>query len=48
MDDQTVVEDGNLITSRGPGTSFDFGLKISQVLVGADKAADVAKGMLLK
>ncbi|XP_065371310.1 protein dj-1beta [Calliphora vicina] len=48
VDDQTVVQDGNLITSRGPGTAFEFGLKIAEVLAGSDKAAEVAKGMLLK
>ncbi|XP_037813981.1 protein dj-1beta-like [Lucilia sericata] len=48
IDDQTVVQDGNLITSRGPGTAFEFGLKIAEVLAGSDKAAEVAKGMLLK
>ncbi|XP_073819321.1 dj-1beta [Musca autumnalis] len=47
IDDQKVVQDGNLITSRGPGTAFDFGLKIAEVLAGSEKAAEVAKGMLL-
>lgn len=45
--DRKVVQDGNLITSRGPGTAFDFGLKLAEVLTGADKAKDVARGMLL-
>lgn len=48
VDDQTVVQDGNLITSRGPGTAYQFGLKIADVLVGADKAKTVAKGMLVE
>lgn len=47
VDDQTVVQDGKLITSRGPGTAYHFGLKIAEVLVGADKAKQVAKGMLV-
>ncbi|XP_058974011.1 protein dj-1beta isoform X2 [Musca domestica] len=47
IDDQKVIQDGNLITSRGPGTAFDFGLKIAEVLAGPEKAAEVAKGMLL-
>ncbi|XP_017474816.1 PREDICTED: protein deglycase DJ-1 [Rhagoletis zephyria] len=47
VDDEKVVQDGNLITSRGPGTAFDFGLKLAEVLAGADKAKEVAKGMLL-
>lgn len=47
VDDQTVVQDGKLITSRGPGTAYQFGLKIAEVLVGVDKAKQVAKGMLV-
>ena len=47
VDDKTVVQDGNLITSRGPGTAFAFGIKIAEVLAGSDKASEVAKGMLL-
>ncbi|XP_034104314.1 protein dj-1beta [Drosophila albomicans] len=47
VDDKNVVQDGNLITSRGPGTSFEFALKISEQLAGAEKAQEVAKGMLL-
>lgn len=47
VDDQKVVQDGNLITSRGPATAFDFALKIAENLVGADVAAKTAQGMLL-
>ncbi|XP_058127462.1 protein dj-1beta-like [Anopheles ziemanni] len=43
-----VVRDGNLLTSMGPGTSFDFGLTIGSILVGLDKAKSVATGMLYK
>ncbi|EDV56107.1 protein DJ-1alpha [Drosophila erecta] len=46
IDDKTVVQDGNLITSRGPGTTFDFALKITEQLVGAEVAKEVAKAML--
>lgn len=48
VDDKLVVQDGQLITSRGPGTAFLFGLKIVEVLVGAEKAKEVAKGMLVE
>ncbi|XP_055854929.1 protein dj-1beta [Episyrphus balteatus] len=48
VDDQKVVQDGNLITSRGPGTAFDFALKLAEVLAGEAKATEVAVGMLLK
>lgn len=47
VDDQIVVQDGKLITSRGPGTAYEFGLKITEALVGADKAKQVAEGMLV-
>ncbi|EDV98159.1 GH22956 [Drosophila grimshawi] len=47
VDDKNVVQDGNLITSRGPGTAFEFALKISEQLAGAEKAKEVAKGLLL-
>ncbi|CAD7093395.1 unnamed protein product [Hermetia illucens] len=47
IDDHKVVHDDKLITSRGPGTAFDFALKIAQELVGGEKVKEVAKGMLL-
>lgn len=43
-----VVEDGNLITSRGPWTAFAFGLRIAGKLVGEAKADMVASQMLYK
>lgn len=43
-----VVVDGQLITSRGPGTAFDFALKIVEELQGREKAVEVAKAMLLE
>ncbi|KAF2348883.1 Protein DJ-1 [Trinorchestia longiramus] len=45
--DEKVVVDGNLITSQGPGTAFDFALKVASELVGEEKAKSVAKAMLL-
>ena len=45
MDRPTVV-DGNLITGRGPGAAFDFGLKLVEVLAGADAAQAVAAGLV--
>lgn len=41
-----VVQDGNLITSQGPATSFDFALTIVKSVVGEEKANEVAKGLL--
>jgi 4-methyl-5(b-hydroxyethyl)-thiazole monophosphate biosynthesis len=37
-----VVVDGKIITSRGAGTSLDFGLTLIEKLVSAEKAREVA------
>ncbi len=42
-----VVEDGPLITSRGPGTAFEFALALVARLRGTDVAAAVRAPMLL-
>jgi 4-methyl-5(b-hydroxyethyl)-thiazole monophosphate biosynthesis len=36
--EEPVVVDGNIITSRGPGTAFDFSLKLVEKLVGPEVA----------
>ncbi|KAK9674175.1 hypothetical protein RND81_12G216200 [Saponaria officinalis] len=41
-----VVVDGNLITSRGPGTSMEFALAIVEKFFGREKAIELAKTML--
>lgn len=41
-----VVIDGNLITSRGPGTSMEFALAIVEKFFGREKAIEIAKTML--
>ncbi|XP_011430131.3 glutathione-independent glyoxalase DJR-1.1-like [Crassostrea angulata] len=43
-----VVTDGKLITSRGPGTTFEFALKIVETLEGKEKADSLVQPMLLK
>jgi len=43
-----VVKSGNIITGRGPGFSFDFGLAIVEELQGKAIADKVAAGLLLK
>lgn len=45
--DQGVVEDGNVITSQGPGTAIAFALKIADRLAGAKIAEEVRAGMLI-
>jgi 4-methyl-5(b-hydroxyethyl)-thiazole monophosphate biosynthesis len=41
-----VVEDGKLITSRGPGTAMDFALTLLERLAGATKRAEVEAGLV--
>ncbi|XP_046360040.2 Parkinson disease protein 7 homolog [Haliotis rufescens] len=43
-----VVQDGKLITSRGPGTCFEFALKIVEAIQGAEKASSLVAPMLVK
>lgn len=42
VEEGRVVEDGNLITSRGAGTALDFALALVSTLAGADAAEKVA------
>jgi 4-methyl-5(b-hydroxyethyl)-thiazole monophosphate biosynthesis len=43
---EKVVQDGNIITSRGPATALAFALKIAENLVGKAKADMLAQQML--
>lgn len=45
--DEPVVQDGQIITGKGPGLAFAFGLKLVALLQGQAKADEVAAGMLL-
>ncbi|KAG8184149.1 hypothetical protein JTE90_010191 [Oedothorax gibbosus] len=45
LEDRVVV-DGNLITSRGPGTAMEFALSVVKYLVGEEKANSLAGPML--
>jgi 4-methyl-5(b-hydroxyethyl)-thiazole monophosphate biosynthesis len=47
-EEKTVVEDGNILTSRGPGTALCFGLAIVKRLAGAEKAQQIKEAMLLQ
>ena len=38
---QRVVTDGRIVTGEGPGSSFDFGLKLVGALLGAAEAEKV-------
>ena len=43
-----VVADGNLITSRSPGTALEFALKLVEILFGKDRMEAVNAGVLAK
>lgn len=45
---ERVVFDKNCVTSRGAGTSIEFGLELVGILLGEDKKNEVAKGMAIE
>jgi len=47
-EEKPVVEDGNVLTSRGPGTALYFGLAIVERLSGKEKAEKIREAMLVK
>jgi 4-methyl-5(b-hydroxyethyl)-thiazole monophosphate biosynthesis len=46
--EKNVVQDGSVLTSRGPGTAFCFGLAIVERLAGKKIADQIKAGMLLQ
>jgi 4-methyl-5(b-hydroxyethyl)-thiazole monophosphate biosynthesis len=42
---QAVIKDGNIITSRGPGTAMDFALELIAILCGAVKRKEIESGL---
>lgn len=44
--DDAVVVDGNVVTSRGPGTAMDFALKLVELLVGKANRDQVEAGLV--
>jgi 4-methyl-5(b-hydroxyethyl)-thiazole monophosphate biosynthesis len=46
-EEKTVVKDGNVLTSRGPGTALCFGLAIVEKLAGKEKAQEIKEAMLV-
>ena len=42
-----VVEDGSLVTSQGPGTSFEFALALIRKLLGEEAAAKVRAPLVM-
>ncbi len=47
-EENTVVEDGNILTSRGPGTALCFGLALVRRLAGKEQAEKVREAMLVR
>jgi protein deglycase len=45
LEEEAVVVDGNIITSRGAGTAVEFGLKLAEILCGVEVANDVAESI---
>lgn len=45
---EPVVQDGQVITSRGMGTAIDFSLKLIEVLVGEEKAKEISDSIIYK
>jgi 4-methyl-5(b-hydroxyethyl)-thiazole monophosphate biosynthesis len=44
--EDAVVQDGKVITSRGPGTAMDFALHLIEVLLGKAKRGEVEEGLV--
>lgn len=45
---EEIVIDGNIITSRGPGTALKFGIKLVELILGEEKANSIKVGMLIE
>lgn len=46
--EQRVVQDGHIITSRGPGTALEFALKLVEVLCGSEKVGELKEAMVVR
>ena len=46
--DDRVVVDGNIVTSKSPGTAMEFAFKLVEVLFGQERRDVVNKGVLAK
>jgi 4-methyl-5(b-hydroxyethyl)-thiazole monophosphate biosynthesis len=48
VSDQRVVVDGPIVTSQAAGTAMEFAFALVGILCGADKAAEVNRGVLAR
>ena len=46
--DKPVVEDGNILTSQGPGTAMEFALELLKRLMGEKKAIEIQEKLLYR
>ncbi len=46
--DERVVKDGNVITSKGPGTALEFALELVRLFCGDDKSESIRNSMIAK
>lgn len=46
LEEQRVVQDGDIITARGAGTALDFGLALVKRLYGREKADEIARRIM--
>ena len=44
--DKPVLEDGNILTSQGPGTAMEFALELLKKLMGEKKAREIQEKLL--
>ena len=44
--DAPVIKDGQIVTSRGPGTAMDFALELVDLLVGTEIRSEVEAGLM--
>uniref|UniRef100_A0AC35F5C8 DJ-1/PfpI domain-containing protein n=1 Tax=Panagrolaimus sp. PS1159 TaxID=55785 RepID=A0AC35F5C8_9BILA len=45
-EDEKVIVSNKIVTSRGPGTAFDFALKLVELLVDKDTSENISKALL--
>jgi len=48
ISDERVVVDGPVITGQSAGTAMEFAFKLVEILCGADKAAEVNRGVIAR
>ncbi|KAE9412172.1 hypothetical protein Angca_007123, partial [Angiostrongylus cantonensis] len=46
--EERVVVADRIVTSRGPGTAFEFAIKLVELLIGVEKSKELVAPMLLK